>query len=260
MAFALRGATNSVAAAGPLVGGLLTQYLDRRWTLFVHLPVCLAAVAMTLATAFVVSALAGRFGPWLPRATIGGGLALIALGFATQAGLDAESSGGSLVAGLVVAVLGVGLVTPSLSAAALAAVPPERGGMVGGAVSTFRRLGFTRGIAVFGVIFQSRIEPVLRADGGVRTRTVRPWPLSGGQAGSVVAGLPEADRDALAHLVREAFASGTNAVLVVAAARGAVASPVAVATVRIPAGGTEQRLPSPLGPGADAALETGESG
>ncbi|MFD8207106.1 hypothetical protein ACFV2S_11975 [Streptomyces sp. NPDC059695] len=64
----------------------------------------------------------------------------------------------------------------------------------------------------------------------------------------------------MAHLVREAFASGPNAVLVVAAALGAVASRVVVATVRIPAGRTEQRRPSPLGPGADAALETGESG
>ncbi|MFE7509615.1 MFS transporter, partial [Streptomyces sp. NPDC057540] len=139
------GATNSVAAAGPLVGGLLTQYLDRRWTLFVHLPVRLAAVAMKLATAFVVSALAGRFGPWLPRATIGGGLALIALRFATQAGLDAEPSDGSLVAGLVVAGLGVGLVTPSLSATALATNPPVRGGIVGGGVNTIRPRGLTRG-------------------------------------------------------------------------------------------------------------------
>ncbi|MFD8207105.1 hypothetical protein ACFV2S_11970 [Streptomyces sp. NPDC059695] len=37
MAFAVWGATNSVAAAGRLVGGLLTQCLDRRWTFFVHL-------------------------------------------------------------------------------------------------------------------------------------------------------------------------------------------------------------------------------
>ncbi|MGW1926903.1 hypothetical protein ACWCQ0_49720 [Streptomyces massasporeus] len=99
------------------------------------------------------------------------------------------------------------------------------------------------GIAVFGLIFQSRIENVLEADGGVQDPHGTAAALSGGQARSIVAGLPEGERAEMAHLVREAFASGLNAVLVVAAVLGAVASLLVVATVRVPTGGPEQQKP-----------------
>ncbi|MFI8369779.1 MFS transporter [Streptomyces sp. NPDC085466] len=372
IAFAVWGATNSVAAAaGPMVGGLITQYLDWRWIFFVNLPLCLVAVVATLrcvraaedrprggqradvlgvvtftvasgaltfglirahsdgwsapltlglfaaagvalalfvlverghqepvldlslfrvpsftgimagalflqgaafahllyeslwmqsvlgyepveaglyilpmcAAAFVASALAGRFGPWPPRVSIGGGLALIALGAGMQAGLDAGSTGGSLMAGLVVSGVGVGLVTPSLAAAALATVPPERGGMVGGAVNTFRQLGFALGVAVFGLIFSSRVERVLRDGAGIPDPHGTAAALSGGQAGAILDGLPESERPGMAELVREAFASGLNAVLLVAAALGALASLLVFATVRVPAGGPERGRP-----------------
>ncbi|MGN5382165.1 hypothetical protein ACQ4WX_48665 [Streptomyces lasalocidi] len=50
--------------------------------------------------------------------------------------------------------VGVGLTGPAMGAAVFAALPPERGGMAAGAMTTFRQLGQTLGVAVFGVLFQ----------------------------------------------------------------------------------------------------------
>jgi NADPH:quinone reductase-like Zn-dependent oxidoreductase len=50
--------------------------------------------------------------------------------------------------------VGVGLMGPAMGAAVFAALPPERGGMAAGAMTTFRQLGQTLGVAVFGVLFQ----------------------------------------------------------------------------------------------------------
>ncbi|MCM8554648.1 MULTISPECIES: MFS transporter [Streptomyces] len=362
IAFAVWGATNAVAAAaGPVVGGVLTEYLDWRWIFFVNLPLSVLAVVMsvrvlhevrlparervdwmgsvsftvaagaltyglirahtdswtapfTLAlfgfaalalivflvaesrhdhpildlslfrrasftgimtaalflqaaafayllftslwlqsvlgygpvkaglyilpmcgAAFVASALAGRLGPWPPRLAVGIGLLLIAAGAALQAVLDADSTGNTVMVGLIVSGLGVGAATPSLSEAALASVPAERGGMAGGAVNTFRQLGFALGIAVFGAIFQARVEHVLRGDGRVPDPEQGAAALSGGQAQAVISSSPPGERDAVGHLVRSAFASALNTTLVVAAAVAAFAALLVFVTVR---GGT----------------------
>ena len=48
-AFGIWGAVSgAAAAAGPIMGGLLTQHLDWRWIFFVNLPISVVAVAMTL--------------------------------------------------------------------------------------------------------------------------------------------------------------------------------------------------------------------
>jgi Na+/melibiose symporter-like transporter len=106
------------------------------------------------AASLVVGAAAGRLLQRVaPRWTVGAGLLLIALGDLLQAGLDERSTGSALIPGLIVAGVGIGAVLPSLSSAVLAEVPHERSGMAGGALNTFRQLGFALGVAVLGSVF-----------------------------------------------------------------------------------------------------------
>ncbi|TCO45349.1 MFS transporter [Actinocrispum wychmicini] len=84
-----------------------------------------------------------------PRVVLSAGLLTSGIGCVLQAGLDAGSS----AVGLAVTGVGLGLAGPTLGAAVFAALPPERGGMAAGAMTTFRQLGQTLGVALFGALF-----------------------------------------------------------------------------------------------------------
>ena len=122
----------------------------------------LALTPLALAS-FVTSLLCGgRLHGRSPRAILTAGPALSGTGCALQPV--------TLTAGPAVTGVGVGLVGPVLGAAVFAALPPERGGRAAGAMTTFRQLGQTLGVAVFGVLFQHGLDRVLvtaAAVGGV---------------------------------------------------------------------------------------------
>ncbi|MFF2142453.1 MFS transporter [Kitasatospora sp. NPDC058190] len=114
----------------------------------------LALMPLALAS-FAASLVSGRrLHGRSPRAVLGTGLLLSGLGCAAQAGLDGHSSAWSPAFGLVLTGIGVGLTGPAMGAAVFAALPPERAGMAAGAMTTFRQLGQTLGVAAFGVLFQ----------------------------------------------------------------------------------------------------------
>ncbi|MFJ9841399.1 MFS transporter [Kitasatospora sp. NPDC101155] len=114
----------------------------------------LALMPLALAS-FAASLVSGRrLHGRSPRAVLGTGLLLSGLGCAAQAGLDGHSSAWSPACGLVLTGIGVGLTGPATGAAVFAALPPERAGMAAGAMTTFRQLGQTLGVAAFGVLFQ----------------------------------------------------------------------------------------------------------
>jgi EmrB/QacA subfamily drug resistance transporter len=120
----------------------------------------LALVPLALST-FVTSTVAGR---WLhalqPRIAIAAGMALGGAGCVLQGQLDARSTAGAILLGLVVTGVGVGLIVPAMGGAVLASVPAERAGMAVGAMTTFRQLGQTLGVALLGVVFQHGADPV----------------------------------------------------------------------------------------------------
>jgi hypothetical protein len=108
-------------------------------------------------SSLLVSLIVGRFlHGRAARFAIGIGLLVIGTGDLLQIGLGRGSDWPALIAGFVVTGIGVGLATPTLASAAMAAVPPARAGMAAGAVNTARQLGLALGIGALGSIYDGR--------------------------------------------------------------------------------------------------------
>ena len=211
----------SVLGLGPIAAGLVV------------LPLSVAA--------FVVSAVAGRFlhGDDAHR-PIAGGLALVGVGTLLMTLVDPTSGASALLLGVVVSGLGVGLATPVLVSAALAAVPPRLAGTASAAVNTFRQLGLALGIAVLGTLFAGRIGSVVVGAGLPGSVTDA---LTGGQASRVLAATPPAARPALDAVFHTAFAAGLDRIFVVAGLAALVAA-VLVAVAGRPASATVEPEPA----------------
>ena len=91
--------------------------------------------------------------------------------------------------------------------------------MAGGALSTFRQLGYALGIAGLGEVFRGQVSHV--AGPGLA------GPLSGGEAAAVMG--RSAD---LAHLAHQAFADGLDLAFAVAAGIGVAAGILVLVLVR----------------------------
>jgi EmrB/QacA subfamily drug resistance transporter len=180
------------------------------------------------AMAFVASAVVGRvMHRASPRLLIGAGLILIGIGVLAQAIVRAGSGWLVVLPGLAVVGLGAGLAMAPLSSAAMAAVPWQRAGMAGGALSTFRQLGYAFGIALLGEVFRGQLTRVSGA--GLSGA------LSGGQAGAVLGKTPT-----LAPVVHHAFATALDVTYLIAACIGLLAGVLALVYVRSPATGAAQ--------------------
>jgi hypothetical protein len=192
-----------------------------------------AFLPMSLAALFT-SLSVGRYmhGPAARRWAIAGGMALVGIGALLQAHLGGGSDWKSLFIGLLVTGIGVGLVSPTLASAALAAVPPQLGGMASGALNTMRQLGYALGIAGLGVILQSRIGHSLSQSAGVADSGRLAKAVAGGQSQAVLHSTPPAARSGLDQAIHAAFASGLNVTLVVAGIAGLLGAAVAAIALR----------------------------
>lgn len=202
----------SVLGLGPIAAGLT------------GLPLSVAA--------FAVSALVGRFlHHRSPGPIIGFGILLVGIGSLMNGFfVGTHSSWPSLVAGFIVAGIGVGLATPTLSSSAMSAVPVQRGGMAAGTVNTVRQLGFAVGIAILGTMFASRAQSVISAAGTPHASSVAHG-LAGGQAQALLAGAG-ANRNSLDLTLRAATASGLDLAYLVAGIVGIVGGLLVLLLVR----------------------------
>jgi EmrB/QacA subfamily drug resistance transporter len=192
----------------------------------------LTGLPMSL-VAVVVSGLAGaKLHGRSPRLLIGGGMLLIGAGSALCAVLlDAGSSWPALLPGYAVIGAGVGLVMPTLAESAMGAVPARRGGMAAGAINTARQLGFAIGIAVLGTVFATRAEGYL-GDHGAPDAERAAHGLAAGQAGRILAALPDGLRATVDRALHGAAAAGLDASFLVAAGIAALGGIAVLVLVR----------------------------
>ena len=180
----------------------------------------LTGLPMSIVSVIVSGVAGGKLHGRSPRLIIGGGMLLIGAGSALCALLlGAQSSWPALLAGYAVIGAGVGLVMPALAESAMGSVPAHRGGMAGGAVTTARQLGFAIGIAVLGTVFAARAEDDLAGRGAPEPEQTA-HALAGGQAGRILAAVPDGLRDPVDRALHSAAVAGLDAGFLVAAGVG----------------------------------------
>ena len=184
----------------------------------------------------VASMFAGVFSERMPvRWLIGPGLLLTGVGLLLMTGLDGSSSWTHLIPGFIVAGVGSGIVNPPLASTAVGVVAPQRSGMASGVNTTFRQIGIATGIAVYGSIFASSLQPEIRP----RPRR-HPIPTAAparavtaiqqGNAAQAINAVPAPLRAPLVAAIHASFASALDVLLVVSAVLALVGAACSIAS------------------------------
>jgi EmrB/QacA subfamily drug resistance transporter len=165
---------------------------------------------------FIASPIAGTLSHRIPiRVLLGVGLGLVGVGLLLMRGVSPDSSWTALLAGFLVAGVGIGITNPGIGQAAIAVVPVEKSGMGAGINTTFRQVGIATGVAALGAIFQSRVESKLSALLPNAPAGLGELVASGGsKAAAAVA--PPGSRAEVVHASNVAFTTGFNEILLIA--------------------------------------------
>ena len=167
---------------------------------------------------FVVAPISGSLSHRVPiRILLGCGLTLVGIGLLLMHGLTPSSEWTALLAGFVIAGIGIGTTNPGIGQAAIAVVPVEKSGMGSGINTTFRQVGIATGVAGLGAVFQSQVDSKLselvpRAPDGLGEAVA-----SGGSRAVAELPLPPAIHAKATHAADVAFVSGMNEILVIGA-------------------------------------------
>ena len=167
---------------------------------------------------FAAAPVAARLEERAPsRIFFGVGLFLVGVGLLLMRNITPESDWTTLLPGMLVAGLGIGITNPVIASVAVGVVEPREAGMASGINSTFRQVGIATGIAALGAIFSARIE----------SRT--PGPTEGDVLSSIpLDRLPPEIRDA----AQIGFVGALDDILLVGGVLAIVSAAVAAALVR----------------------------
>jgi hypothetical protein len=179
---------------------------------------------------FIVAPISGALSNKVPiRFLLGVGLATVGVGLLLMHGVSADSGWTTLLAGFLVAGVGIGITNPGIGQAAIAVVPVEKAGS--GINTTFRQVGIATGVAGLGAVFQSRVDSKLsellpHAPSGLGEL------VASGGSRAAAAVTPRALKPTVTHAADVAFVSGFNEIILIAAILSFVGAALGLALVR----------------------------
>ncbi len=185
---------------------------------------------------FIAAALSGRLTTRVPiRWLIGPGFVLAGVGLLLMHGLSATDRWTHLLPGLIVAGLGVGMITTPLASTAVGVVEPARAGMASGINSTFRQVGIATGVAALGSILASEVRNSVVGQVGGRLGAhaeALAHAVSNGSVATAVQAAPAPLRGFVATASRRAFVHGLNSLFLIGALVSLVAAVCTVILIR----------------------------